>query len=93
MHGLVDDAPGGPSVDAHDLRHALRIINSAPNLLNPAGQISLQALGNVLEAKLPDTPSYPQSVHRVVSINLTRELNHTMLPPKIWRLMRGIIVK
>ncbi|KAH8765035.1 hypothetical protein F5883DRAFT_497474 [Diaporthe sp. PMI_573] len=65
LHGLVDDAPGGPSVDAHDLRHALRIINSAPNLLNPVGQISLQALGNVLEAKLPDTPSYPQSVHRV----------------------------
>lgn len=68
LEGLVDDDASEESkVDALDLKHALEILNSAPNLINPLGTMSLPALGKVLERELPPPKSYPQSVHRVVS--------------------------
>lgn len=67
LQGLVDDTPEGPSIDAVDLKHALEILNSAPNLINPLGTMSLPALGSVLGRELPPSRSYPQSIHRVVS--------------------------
>ncbi|KAJ0116929.1 Calpain-9 [Diaporthe amygdali] len=66
LHGLIDnDSPRGPSVDVYDLRNALRVLNSAPNLLAPLETISLPALGNILEREPHKDSSYPQSVHRV----------------------------
>lgn len=73
LQGLVDDTPEGPNIDVVDLKHALRVLNSAPDLLQPFGTVSLPLLGNVLERELPPPKSYPQSVHRVVSTFLLPE--------------------
>lgn len=68
LEGLVDDDDSeGSNIDALHLKHALGILNSAPDLINPFGTMSLPALGKVLEQELPPPKSYPQSVHRVVS--------------------------
>lgn len=68
LEGLVvDDDSEGSNIDALDLRHALGILYSAPDLINPLGTMSLPALGKVLERERPPPKSYPQSVHRVVS--------------------------
>lgn len=75
LQGLEDDTPRGPSIDAVDLKHALGILTSVPNLMNPLGTMSLSALGKVLEQELPPPKSYPQSVHRVVSTLLISRRN------------------
>lgn len=74
LQGLIDDdAHNGHGIDAVDLKHALGILNSAPNLINPLWTVSLPALGQILQRELPPPKSYPQSVHRVVSTFLCLE--------------------
>lgn len=82
LQGLEDDTPRGPSIDAVDLKHALGILTSVPNLMNPLGTMSLSALGKVLEQELPPPKSYPQSVHRVVSTLLISRRNISIFLPR-----------
>lgn len=95
LEGLVDDdaSKGGSKIDALDLKHALGILNSAPNLMNPVETISLPALGKVLERELPPPKSYPESVHRVVSTFLPLKRFKIVFPPRNWLETHGNAAK